>query len=566
MHSENSALAKYDLSDYRGLQGKNLYRESRFLQRVIERYCASLPNDHVKRIQAHLEGYGELCGGILNQLTEACHKEGKYGEIINYSKTGERIEEIQYSPEQLESRRISYEYGVVNLDCQSDWPYEFHWAHRYALAFLMNLNGEGGVSCPLAMTEGLIYALREIGTEEQKERYLPMLTDPKSTSWFMAGQYVTERVGGSNVAANRTIARKVEGNRYILQGEKWFCSNPGDLWVTTARLEGSNTIGLFLVPRIKRNGELNGFRLVRKKDIIGSKGKVTAEVIYDQVEAEALGRPAHGLANLIRYIINVSRLHVAIGAAGNSHRAVLEIKEYARWRTAYGKKLMEIDVFANEFADLNIEQNVLNFTVFRYLAELNKNSGVARNLLAPLMKFISSSKAGQLTHRAILCMGGNGILGDFSILPRLHNDAIINETWEGTHLLLTGHIISALLRPRIQAEFFELLEQMTSHARSIEYLQPSAQIMDTRVNLLRETLSSYHREQLELNRIPISEELYNVFALAEMLEQAGFDQNPESEYVSLLEGWIQKLTNPGKTSLMPNLQKNTEHKGKILQY
>lgn len=95
----------------------------------------------------------------------------------------------------------------------------------------------------------------------------------------MAGQYVTEKVGGSNVSANRTISRKQDNGEWILTGEKWLCSNPGDLWVRTARVEDINTIGMFLVPRIKDDGTLNGHHILCKKDIIDSRGKLTVEIV-----------------------------------------------------------------------------------------------------------------------------------------------------------------------------------------------------------------------------------------------------------------------------------------------
>lgn len=150
----------------------------------------------------HIRGYGELVGGELNQITEACHKEGKYGEVIHFDRSGNRIDKVIYSEEQLKSRKISYDYGIANLDFHRDWKHPFTTLHKLTLAYLANQNGEGGVTCPLAMTDGIIIALKTIGTEEQKRKFLPLVAGEHSNSHFMAGQYVTERVGGSNVGAN----------------------------------------------------------------------------------------------------------------------------------------------------------------------------------------------------------------------------------------------------------------------------------------------------------------------------------------------------------------------------
>ncbi|MCB1160947.1 MAG: acyl-CoA dehydrogenase, partial [Leptospiraceae bacterium] len=76
---DNPGLQAYDLSSYTGLRGKNFYKVDRTIQRIVERYSEGYTPEHKKAMISHLEGYGELVGGKLDELTEACHKEGKYG-------------------------------------------------------------------------------------------------------------------------------------------------------------------------------------------------------------------------------------------------------------------------------------------------------------------------------------------------------------------------------------------------------------------------------------------------------------------------------------------------------
>jgi alkylation response protein AidB-like acyl-CoA dehydrogenase len=538
--SEHPSLQPYDISSYAGLRGKNFYDLDRALQRMVSRYTNDFDPAHRSALEKHLQGYGFLVGGILDELTEKCHREGKYGEIIKYDRTGTRIDQIQYSPEQIESRRISYEYGVVNLDFHPEWKYKFAHIHRYALTYLMNLNGEGGVACPLAMTDGMILGLKKNGSETQKEKYLPLVAGEGSASHFMAGQYVTERVGGSNVSANRTIAKRQANGKWSLTGEKWFCSNPGDLWVTTAKLEGTNTIGLFLVPRIKENGELNGHHILRKKDIIGSRGKVTVEIIYDDVEAEEFGRPGHGIVNLIKYIIKISRIHVGLGACGNARRAVMEALEYGKWRTAYGKHIKDFPIFTRNLAEMQILQTAMTFVNFRSI-DLSEKENLACEILIPLLKFKSSAQASWMTQRAILCLGGNGIVGDFSPLPRLHNDSIINETWEGTHLIITDHCLHALQKKTVFNAYQELIEQLTHNARKHNRLSYSISVFQKKYDELKGILSNETKEWKEFNRIYIADLAYGVLALAEFVEQADYDLSKDgySDYIGFADGYAE---------------------------
>jgi putative acyl-CoA dehydrogenase len=510
--NENPGLKDFDLTGYTGTQGWNFFEETPVLWQAFSMNSANADAGYLAAVREHLSGLGELAGGIINELTIACHREGKWGELVQYDRTGRRIDEIRYAPEQVELRRIFYDYGVVNLDCHDDWKYEFSIPHRMALAVLTNMNGECGVACPLAMTEGLIHALRAIGTEEQKEQFLPLLTDPSSKSHFMAGQYVTERVGGSNVAANRTIATKQEDGIYLLNGEKWFCSNPGDVWVTTAKLAGTNVIGLFLVSRYRRDGSLNGCRLLRKKDIIGSKGKLTVESVYEDCEATALGRPAHGLANLIRYILKTSRLHVICGGLGHIARAVLEAEAYTRVREAYGKKLAEFPSVARTLEEMRMLRDALALISFRAFALAEKDEPLSL-LLVPLLKTIVSQYSALIVKEAIILHGGNGILGDFTVLPRLLNDAIINETWEGTHAVLAEHAVSAAQRPKVAKALADYVEAAAA------LMSPAAKaLIHSEFDQTKQLLTSEF--DCDVNRMYICEKLWRIFALAELDRRA----------------------------------------------
>lgn len=530
----NPGLAPYDLSSYRGIRGKNFYKMDGCLGRVVRKNLRTLPIDEQEAIENHLSGYGNLVGGILSELTEKCHKEGKYGEIQKYNSVGDRIDEVVYSPEQLESRRVSYEYGIVNLDFHSGWKFPFHSFHKYALAYLIGLNGEGGVACPLAMTDGMILALKKIGTEEQKNKFLPLVAGEGSSSHFFAGQYVTERVGGSNVGANRTVARKAENGKWILNGEKWFCSNPGDLWVTTARIENSSTIGMFLVHRWREDGTLNGHHLLRKKDIIGSRGKVTAEIIYEELEAEELGRPSHGLSNLIKYIISISRIHVGIGSTAGARRAFWEAREYSRHRKAYGKNLQQFPIYENNLCELQVRLIALTLCNFRSISYY-ESENPAHFITVPLMKYKSSSEATLICHNAILSMGGNGIIGDFSPLPRLLNDSIINESWEGTHFLLSEHILKALERPKYWNAFWDGIVNLETVEFTLS--ENIKSIITKKKNKLLELFKT-DRETKELYRMKIADLVYQLFSLSVLLQEVEYERehNPgESLFIDILD-------------------------------
>ena len=92
------------------------------------------------------------------------------------------------------------------------------------------------------------------GTDYQKEKFLkPLINGDKRICYSM-----TEKAAGADATGMQTRAEKDGKGNWVLNGEKWFCSNPGDVWVTTAKLAGTNTVGLFLVGRLRKDGSLNG--------------------------------------------------------------------------------------------------------------------------------------------------------------------------------------------------------------------------------------------------------------------------------------------------------------------
>jgi putative acyl-CoA dehydrogenase len=545
--SINPALLPYDLTNYTGVRGRNFFLEDQLLKRIFLKEIIEnqYSEDHSLSVWKHLEGFGKVAGSILDELIEIAHREENIGKLVSYSKTGDPINEVEYCYEQKEVRRICYEWGLVNLDYHPEWKYPFTMFHRMALAYISNMNGEGGVNCPLAMTDGMIRVLNAIGTKSQKEFYLPLIASPESKSYFMCGQFVTERVGGSNVAANRTIAKKIEEGdedhpaKYLLIGEKWFCSNPGDLWVTTAKIEGTNTIGLFLVPRLFPSGERNSYYLLRKKEIIGSKGKLTVESIYDGTYAEELGKPAHGLANLIKYVINISRIHVGVSAAAMSRRSIMESFAYIRRRTAYGKKIIEFPQTQFELIKMILKQTVVTLANFQNF-NLMENNDILSQLLTPMLKYISTITSTFNVRRAILLHGGNGILNDFSCLPRLLNDSIINETWEGAHPVIQDHTIKALKKPRIQ----QRLEQEFQSINKInipedielnELISYFWHLWSEYKNLLEEYFKN--EDLLLLNKAYIVEQLFYIYGYYLLIKETTFTI-PKENYKNYFNGFL----------------------------
>lgn len=430
---------------YAGAQGTNFFSTDKRLQALLRRL---LPRKNSGKLLAGFETLGELCGGRLSQLIETAHREENLPRLKRYDRWGERVDQVVYHPDQLEARRLALEADV--LPPEPLIP-------RMTKAYLLNQNGEGGITCPLAMTDGLADLLNLHGSPTQKKRWRGLLSDLHGPTPLTGGQYVTEKQGGSNVSENDTVAEEQADGSWRLTGLKWFCSNPGELWVTTAKPRGSSRVALFLMPRRLPDGSLNECHILRLKEIAGTRGKATAEVEYKAAHAELIGRASHGMAILLQTVLKTSRLHTAGASLGFMRRAFVEAELYAQDRVLLGRPISTLPNVVESLLSQEARLAVCQLAFFRELEALEAADPSA-DVLVPLLKTSLSQEGTRAVRQAQLILAGNGILRDFSILPRLAEDAFIQEIWEGTHAILASHALKALLRPRSGAAFFALLQ------------------------------------------------------------------------------------------------------------
>jgi hypothetical protein len=232
-------------------------------------------------------------------------------------------------------------------------------------------------------------------------------------------------------------------------GEKWFCSNiNADQFLMTARpvgaAEGTRGLGLFLVPRLLDDGQTNGFTIRRLKDKLGTRTLASAEVDFAEAVAYPLGALDRGFKHVVELVLNTSRLMNAVGCAGAMRRASVEASSYACHREAFGEVIIGYPLVQEAIADIMTETQAAVASTF-YLAHLldqietgaaNDEAHAVYRLLVNVNKYTTSIRLSEVVHRAIEVFGGNGAIESFSVLPRLYRDAIVYESWEGTHNVL----------------------------------------------------------------------------------------------------------------------------------
>jgi acyl-CoA dehydrogenase len=320
------------------------------------------------------------------------------------------------------------------------------------LLYRLSQAGEGGHICPVVCTAGLVRALRTRASAELRERFLPPLLETDYDRAERGAQFLTERHGGSDVGANRVEAVP-DGDAWRLHGEKWFCSvADADQFVVTARPRGAPAgtrgLGCFHVARAA-----GGFRIRRLKDKLGTRALATGEIEFEGAPAYPIGPLEEGFKTTVG-VLNTSRWLNAVGSAALMRRAFDVAWEFSQEREAFGGPIARFPLVRENLAVMKTEaaaalastQAVSDFVACIDAGEATEDDAIAHRVLVNANKFVTSITATAVARRGIEALGGNGTIEDFSPLPRLYRDAIVFESWEGTHNVLCAQVLRDLGR------------------------------------------------------------------------------------------------------------------------
>jgi alkylation response protein AidB-like acyl-CoA dehydrogenase len=295
--------------------------------------------------------------------------------------------------------------------------------------------GDAGMAVSI-LASGLAGAgIIAMGTEEQKQRYISQLCDPKNLR--IAAMGLTEPDSGSDSLSLRTTATRVDGG-YLLNGTKQFCTNGGiaDLQVvfaTTDRSAGPAGITGFVIEK-----DNPGMRQGRKERKLGVRASHTAQVILEDcfVPDEArLGFDRDGKATGpgaigAMLMLEATRPAIAAGAIGIARAAFEFARDYSLEREQFGKPIAKHEAIAFKLADMATEIDAARLLAWRagWMAEQGMPMGRGEGSMA---KLFAGDVAMRVTVDAVQVLGGYGYIKEYPV-ERFMRDAKIYQIWEGT--------------------------------------------------------------------------------------------------------------------------------------
>jgi acyl-CoA dehydrogenase len=453
--------------------GVNLFATDLALQALLPVY---LQPELVKHLTPHFLRLGEIAGGRLDDLASVADKNPP--ELQHRSRSGRDEQKILKHPAYIEMERLAFsEYALAAISHRQDllgWPGQLPSVVKYLLTYLF-VQAEFGLCCPVSMTDSLTRTLKKFGAPELVDRYLPSLTSLDMDELSQGAMFMTEQGAGSDIATTTTLARPDPHHpgSWLLEGEKWFCSNPdAALAMVLARVDGGPSgmkgVSLFLLPRDLEDGSHNHYRIVRIKDKLGTRSMASGEIRLEGARAWLVGEQGRGFAQMAD-MVNNSRLSNGVRAAGLMRRAVSEAFYIARNREAFGKKLIELPLMRRQLMKLLLPSEQARTMLFQTAEALRRaDAGEAgayslARILTPLIKFRACRDARKVTGDAMEVRGGCGYIEDWSD-PRLVRDAHLGSIWEGTSNIVALDVLRAVRREQSLTALMAHLEKLLDEA------------------------------------------------------------------------------------------------------
>jgi acyl-CoA dehydrogenase len=265
-------------------------------------------------------------------------------------------------------------------------------------------------------------AISLFGTIEQKREWLPRVASGEAIAAFA----MTEPECGSD-AANMATSAMLDGNEWVIVGEKTLISNGGiaDFYVTFARTgegEGAKGLSAFIVPA-------DAVTVAERIEVIAP--HPLGRLKYDNVRIPAdaiIGEPGEGF-RIGMETLNLFRVTVGAAALGFARRALDEALSFATNRRLGSATLADNAVTQAKLADMALAVDASALLVYR-AAWQQDVGGTDNRRAAAMAKLQATESAQQVIDAAVQMHGGAGVTKGVKV-EELYRDIRALRIYEG---------------------------------------------------------------------------------------------------------------------------------------
>ena len=322
---------------------------------------------------------------------------------------------------------IPEKYGGLGMDYLS-----------YALMMQELERGDTAIRVMSSIQTSLVmYAIWQFGSEQQKQKYLPLLA-----SGDLLGSFgLTEPNFGSN-ASNMHCNFKIVGDKIIMNGSKLWIGNAShaDIAIVWAKNEQNKVQGI-----IVETANTTNFTNAKIENKWSFRASNTGELIFDNSELNK-GQLLEGSASIkdAYSCLNIGRYAVAWGSLGIALDCYETALQFANERIQFGKPIASYQLIQKKLSEMITEITKAQLLSYQLAVLMDKQK--ATHAQISMAKRNNVAMAQEVAKEARQILGGMGITGEYPIMRHIMNlETLI--TYQGTHemhLLITGRDITGI--------------------------------------------------------------------------------------------------------------------------
>lgn len=332
------------------------------------------------------------------------------------------------------------EYGGVGLDAVS-----------YAILTEEIAKGCSSLRTSISVHSSLAgTTIKYFADDAQKKRWLPgMAEGSKLGAWAL-----TEPGAGSDPAGMTSTAR-LDGDEYVLNGQKAWISNGGlaDYVIVYAKTQPElrhKGISCFLVEKGTPGFECIG---IESKNKLGLRSSPTATLSFEDCRVpkeNRIGEEGSGWKNAM-FVLNHGRLSVAAGGVGIAQAALDASIKYAEEREAFGRPIGKFQLVQGMLAEMDVRIQAGRLLVWdaarkREQYDAGECSYDEWTQAVSRAKLFVAEEAMKVCDHAIQIHGANGYTDDYPV-ERYWRDARVLGIYEGTNQiqrLILGRLLTGM--------------------------------------------------------------------------------------------------------------------------